>query len=204
MLKVLMVISLLIGSLFAMSDKELAITINLSGKQRMLTQKMSKEAMLIKQKIDLDTNLKALKQTSALFDKTLKGLQKGDKSLKLVPTNDKKIQEQLKIVNKLWQPFYEKIKAIYSGKKVSDDTFKYIEENNLELLKQMNKAVYMYAALGNKGGNMLEMANDINLAGKQRMLTQKIAKDLLFYQAGLSPRKSLKSLIASVKLLTEP
>jgi len=203
MYKIILTFLLLFGSLFAMSDKELAVTINLAGKQRMLTQKMSKEAMLIKLGIDLDKNVKKLKSTSALFDKTLKGLQKGDSSLGLVPTKDKKIQAKLKEVEKLWKPFYARIKNIYSLKNISDDTFKYIENNNLKLLKTMNEAVYMYAALGNKGGNKLKMANDINLAGKQRMLTQKIAKDLLFYQAGMEPKKSLKSLVASIKLFNK-
>jgi len=64
----------------------------------------------------------------------------------------------------------------------------------------MNEAVYMYAALGSKGGSKLKMATDINLAGKQRMLTQKIAKDLLLYQAQIEPKKALKSLASSINL----
>jgi len=200
MFKWLLTLAFLFGSLHAMSDKDLAVTINLSGKQRMLTQKMSKEAMLIKLGIDKKANEENLKKTSALFDKTLKGLEHGDSSLGLVATDDKKIQEQLKKVENLWKPFYKKIQAIYSEKDLSSKTFDYINKHNLELLKQMNKAVFMYAALGNKGGNKLKMANDINLAGKQRMLTQKIAKDLLFYQAGIEPKKALKSLTNSIKL----
>jgi len=200
MKKIIFISLLLVGSLFAMSDKELAITINLAGKQRMLTQKMSKEALLIKLNIDKEENAKKLKESSALFDKTLNGLIKGDKDLKLVPTKDKKIQAKLQEVKKLWEPFYAKIKDIYSLKDTKDETFKYIEENNLKLLKTMNEAVYMYAKLGNKGGSKLKMANDINLAGKQRMLTQKIAKDLLLYQANLNPKEALKSLNDSIAL----
>jgi len=200
MFKWLLALAFLFSSLHAMSDKELAITINLSGKQRMLTQKMSKEAMLIKLGIDKKANKESLKKTSTLFDKTLKGLEVGDSSLGLVATDDKKIQEQLKKVESLWKPFYKRIEAIYSEKDLSSKTFDYINKHNLELLKQMNKAVFMYATLGNKGGNRLKMANDINLAGKQRMLTQKIAKDLLFYQAGIEPKKALKSLTSSIKL----
>jgi len=199
MYKLILIFSLLFSSLFAISNKELAVTIDLAGKQRMLTQKMSKEAMLIKLGIDIDKSIKSLKATSALFDKTLKGLENGDKSLDLVATKDKKIQAKLKEVEKLWKPFYKNIKDIYSLK-ATDKTFAYIEQNNLPLLKKMNEAVYMYAALGNKGANKLKMANDINLAGKQRMLTQKIAKDLLSYQSGLSPKKALDSLHNSVKL----
>jgi len=198
--KVVLIIALLIGSLYAMSDKELAKSIDLSGKQRMLTQKMSKEAMLIKIGIDIDNSVKKLKASSALFDKTLKGLMHGDKELGLVATNNKDIQSKLKEVQKLWDPFYTKIKDIYSFNNITDTTFEYIEKNNLKLLKTMNEAVGMYAKLGSSGSSKLKMANDINLAGKQRMLTQKIGKDLLFYQSGLNAKKAFKSLKNSIAL----
>jgi hypothetical protein len=200
MRKILLVVLLLINTLFAMSDKELAKSIDLAGKQRMLTQKMSKEAMLIKIGIDIDKNVNKLKKSSALFDKTLKGLMHGDKELGLVATDNKDIQSKLTEVEKLWQPFYKKIEDIYSFGNLTDNTFKYIEEHNLKLLEKMNEAVGLYAKLGNNSSSKLKMANDINLAGKQRMLTQKIGKDLLFYQTGLDAKKALNSLKKSMVL----
>jgi hypothetical protein len=183
-----------------MSDKELAIAINLAGKQRMLTQKMSKEALLIFIGIDVEENAKSLKKSALLFDKTLKGLIDGDKTLNLVKSNSKEIENKLKEVQKLWTPFYKKIEDVASFNNLSDKTFKYIDKNNIPLLKKMNEAVTLYTKLGNKGSSKLKMANDINLAGKQRMLTQKIAKDLLLYQANINPKKALESLNSSVKL----
>jgi len=183
-----------------MSDKELAIAINLAGKQRMLTQKMSKEALLIFIGIDVEENAKFLKKSALLFDKTLKGLIDGDKTLNLVKSNSKEIENKLKEVQKLWTPFYKKIEDVASFNNLSDKTFKYIDKNNIPLLKKMNEAVTLYTKLGNKGSSKLKMANDINLAGKQRMLTQKIAKDLLLYQANINPKKALESLNSSVKL----
>ncbi|MCK4442577.1 MAG: type IV pili methyl-accepting chemotaxis transducer N-terminal domain-containing protein, partial [Sulfurovaceae bacterium] len=46
--------------------------INLAGKQRMLTQKMTKEALFIAKGIDVKENIENLKKTVSLFDKTLK------------------------------------------------------------------------------------------------------------------------------------
>jgi len=200
MAKILIIFSLIFSSLFAMSDKDLAVSINLAGKQRMLTQKMSKEALLVKLGIDKDINAKELKKSSELFDKTLKGLEKGDKSLGLVATDDSQIQAKLQEIEKLWEPFYAKVKDIYSLKSLDNSTFDYLDKHNLELLKKMNEAVSMYSKLGNKNGSKLKMANDINLAGKQRMLSQMIAKDLLLYQANIEPKRALKSLTNSVKL----
>jgi len=200
MRKILIIFVFVFSSLFAMSDKDLAVSINLAGKQRMLTQKMSKEALLIKLGIDKDINAKELKKSSELFDKTLKGLKNGDKSLGLVATDDAKIQAKLQEIEKLWKPFYDKVKDIYSLKSLDNSTFDYLDKHNLELLKKMNEAVLMYSKLGNKNGSKLKMANDINLAGKQRMLSQMIAKDLLLYQANIEPQRALKSLTNSVKL----
>ena len=202
MLKVLLAISLAFCSLYAMSDKELANSINLAGKERMLTQKMSKEALLIKLGIDKKKNAKELKATSALFDRILKGLQTGDKTLGLVATKDKNIQEHLKGIDKQWQEFYKNIKKIYSLEK-DESAYAYVKENNLALLENMNRAVSMYAKLGNSGGNKLKMANDINLAGKQRMLTQMIAKDILMYQANMDAQEKLANLNNSLKLFDE-
>ena len=199
MLKILLALSLTLSISHAMSDKELANSINLAGKERMLTQKMSKEALLIKLGIDADANAKELNATSMLFDKTLLGLQKGDKTLNLIPTKDKKIQQHLKGVTTQWKEFYRNIKKIY--KKENDDSaYEYIKDNNLVLLRNMNEAVSMYAKLGSKSGKKIKMANDINLAGKQRMLTQMMAKDILMYQANLDSKEKLKSLTNSIKL----
>ncbi len=48
--------------------------INLAGKQRMLTQKMTKELLLIANGIDVDKNRESLKKTAELFENTLKDL----------------------------------------------------------------------------------------------------------------------------------
>ena len=75
--------------------------INLAGKQRMLTQKMSKEALYIAKGIDVDANKASLAKTVALFDKTLKGLISGEESLGLPATTDKDILAQLQVVTDL-------------------------------------------------------------------------------------------------------
>jgi len=191
---------LLFQSLYALSDKELAIAINLAGKQRMLTQKISKEALLISLNIDKEQNRKKLEKSVKLFDKTLNGLLYGDQDLNLAPSKNKKVEAKLKEVQALWEPFYKNAKTIYSSKNPPKSAFIYIDKNNLKLLKTMNEAVSLYTSLGNKGTNKLKIANDINLAGKQRMLTQKMAKDILRYKNGLEPQEALKSLNSSKEL----
>ena len=143
----------------AQTAEEFGTVINLSGKQRMLTQKMSKEVMLIAVDIDKQSNLKNLAATSSLFDKTIKGLRNGDADLKLPPTTSPKILRQLDRVDKLWADFYPVVQNVVSNGAATAEDVAAISTKNLKLLKQMNKT--------------------INLSGKQRMLTQKMSKEFL-------------------------
>ena len=51
----------------ATTKQEMGVVINLAGKQRMLTQKMSKEILLIAAGVDVDANKENLKKTATLL-----------------------------------------------------------------------------------------------------------------------------------------
>ena len=167
----------------AQTKQQSGVVINLAGKQRMLTQKMSKEALFIAKGISVEANTASLKKTAALFDKTLKGLVAGDDSLNLPKTENTEILAQLQVVSDLWGPFQANIDKVAAGS-ADKATLEAIAKENLPLLKNMNKAVQMYAKAS---GSTLDpaMAKTINLAGKQRMLTQKMTKELLLVANGI-------------------
>ena len=200
-IKLLTLVLLLSSSLFALSNKDLAISINLAGKQRMLSQKMTKESFLIRLNIDKEENIKKLTKSSQLFDKTLKGLMQGEASLQLVAIKDEAIQAQLQEIQKLWIPFNKEIQDVITGK-ATKSSYSFLEANNIPLLKAMNKAVELYT-LQNKGHKSLTIVNDINLAGKQRMLTQKMGKDLLFISNKLKTKYYQEDFKKSQKLFTQ-
>ena len=185
------VLALFIGTLStslqaAPTTAEYGVVLNLSGKQRMLTQKMSKEVALIALGVDTQANLANLKATAGLFDKTLKGLKDGDASLGLPATEVKRIRRQLDKVAAIWAEFYPQIQQVLDTQNVSDQALQTIASKNLPLLKQMNKAVGLYEKDAQKSG--LEaapgLAATINLSGKQRMLTQKMSKEYLLIALG--------------------
>ncbi len=184
---------------FAVTDKEMGIIINLAGKQRMLTQKMSKDALLIAEGIDVEKNKKDLQSSMELFEKTLKGLMYGDKSLRLVRTNDKEIMAQLKKVDSLWQDFKKDLQKVLKGD-TSKEVLLNISKKNVPLLKNMHKAVVMFVK---KSGNLSKLdkftANAINIAGRQRMLTQKMSKELLLIDLGIEKEKNRRNLERTIK-----
>ena len=174
------------------TKKEIGTIINLSGKQRMLTQKMSKEALLIGKGIEVKRNREALIKTILLFDKTLKGLINGDKELKLPKTEDKKIIKELQAINSLWVEFKKFIDRVASGK-FKRTALQAIEMGNIPLLKSMNHVVKMYEE---KYASQLsaKTAKTINLAGKERMLVQKMTKELLLIAHHLESNSYMSSL----------
>jgi hypothetical protein len=112
----------------------------------MLTQKMTKELLLVALGIDLDKNKRNLKKTTSLFERTLKGLLDGDKDLDLPGTKDSAIRNQLATVGKLWKDYKPVLnKTIASeSNKVSQGDLEMAAKLNLPLLKNMNAAVKMY------------------------------------------------------------
>ena len=176
----LFLLALLSADVLAVTASEYATVINLAGRQRMLTQKMSKEMLLVAKGVDADANRAALAKTADLFDTTLKGLRDGDAGLGLPPTEDAVTLRQLGKVDALWQQFHAVVAKVVEGGDVDIDK---VAELNLPLLKDMNTAVRLYEKAASKQtGKSAGVV--INLAGKQRMLTQKMSKEVLLVALG--------------------
>jgi len=190
-------------NLFAITSKQMGVIINLAGKQRMLTQRMSKEALLIKAKIQTDKNINLLSKDMKLFDKTLDGLMQGDNDLELVQVNSPIVQNQLKVVKKLWQPFNQSIQKVINQTANKND-YNYIIKNNIPLLKNMHKAVLLFVDESKKVSKIKSnLAEDINIAGRQRMLTQKMAKDMLQITLNIDKQNATKDLKNTKQLFSK-
>jgi|GEM_PF-5307818 len=185
--------NLILGCLVVISTNlfgDIKTTINLAGKERMLTQKMSKEALLIARGIDIKANERRLLDSVKLFDRILNGLYYGDKNLKLEKTKDREILKGLNRVKRAWIPFKKNILLIADGKR-DKRILEFIDKKNMELLNLINIVVEMYR---DKSSIEPQLAQTINLAGKERMLSQKMAKELLLIANNLKSDKNIKSL----------
>ncbi len=149
--------------------------INLAGKQRMLTQKMSKESIALMQ--GRGSN-ESLNRTVNQFESVLNGLIAGDKELGLTPVNNVSITNQLQHIQKIWVDFKIKLDIVSTNAVETTEALSYINNNNVTLLNEMNKAVGMLES-------KISDSAIINLAGKQRMLTQKMTKEAIALGSGL-------------------
>jgi hypothetical protein len=172
--------------------------INLAGKQRMLTQKMSKEALLIIKGIEVEKNRVYLQETIATFDKILHALKEGNKALNIPKTEDKEILNLLTKEIKLWSLFKKFLNKIVAGK-ADKKTLKAVEIANMPLLQIMNKIVHLYEKKYNEALSP-NLAKTINLAGRERMLIQKMTKELLLIANNIKSDAYIQSLHRDGKL----
>ena len=174
------------------TKQQSALIINISGKQRMLTQKMTKEALFIAKGIHTEKNIQNLKKTTKLFENRLQSLINGDTSLNIPKTTDKEILDQLTKVSALWTLLKLNMSQVIEGK-ANQKTFEAIANDNVLLLKSMDEAVDMYTIKSNFYKKNPNLAEQINLSGKQRMLTQKMTKELLLVANDIKPNENRRN-----------
>jgi hypothetical protein len=175
--------------------------INLSGRQRMLTQNMSKLILLIQLNVKKEKSIEELKTLSSLYHTTLMAFKNGDDELGVPKATNPSVVEQIVKVEASWKVFYGHIQNIIDGKDTGK-SFKYIMANNVNLLKISNELVQKYEK-SNTSDNYLEKSRlrVVNIAGRQRMLTQKMTKEKLLYLRGSKEAKD--DLLKTIKLFDE-
>ncbi len=138
-----------------------SVRINLSGRQRMLIQKMSKEILQYSlAKCDNESVL----ATAHIFERTLLGLTEGGKAPldleiseeRMLPAmEDQETREQLLKVISLWKPFKANITEYLETK--DSAAIRYVMEFNMELLSEMDKAVFMMQYTGEKNNRLINV-----------------------------------------------
>ena len=139
------------------SQKDDGLVINLAGRQRMLSQKMTKEILQFvgsKSGITVaDEDLSdQVRQTMAIFDVTLKALKEsGDAPTTLssdgpkrsCPRAEEPVYSQLAKVESLWQDFSGRMNNILENEQGAAEDLNAVLQNNMKLLKEMDTAVDM-------------------------------------------------------------
>jgi hypothetical protein len=148
------------------TSKQDSVVINISGKQRMLSQKMSKEFFM--QIHEGRHDFHELNISMSEFETTLNDLLDGNEARHIYAPPRACIHERLTQVNAIWSIFKEKISAAIILLQESAYLKERVQQENLELLELSDRVV--------KTMVMQQYSlTDIDDAGRQRMLTQKMA-----------------------------
>ena len=151
---------------YAAAELSMGEAINKAGRQRMLTQRIVKAYSLMGQDVRYRVAKKQLHIAVSLFEKQLN-------ELTAFPANAAVTQE-LNRVGELWEP----VKQIATGK-VQRSMAPQLRKMSEDLLKSTHEVVVLLeASSGTNTGRL------VNLAGRQRMLTQRMASLYLLQSWG--------------------
>lgn len=198
----LLTVGLLVGSAAtAHASADLNKAIDVAGRQRMLSQKMVKEILYVYNDIDAVGNLEKLTATSNLYDTSLGQLTLGDKDAGVPRISDAAVFTDLAEVTEVWTEVKGLIHSVLDQQKVSKNYLPFLNDNSMKLLKESNDVVQSMVKTTDKNESADKgEANTVNIAGRQRMLSQKMTKEFLFIKAGYEPEASQASLVKTVDL----
>jgi hypothetical protein len=134
------------GSLGKVS-KPIAAALNISGRQRMLTQKASKELCFIAAGRDAETNRGRLKETIALFERSMRGLRDGDGELGLEAAPAGEIIDQIDRANEAWAALRPIFAKVADGAAPSTEDLAFVSQRNVAVMQAMNAMVELYELL---------------------------------------------------------
>lgn len=121
-----------------------ATAINIAGRQRMLSQRLAKEALLVGQQLE---SREVLQKTIQLFESSHEKLLKGDPEQGMDAIGDEVIIQQMKKVEGLWLEYKNEINYYLDSTGASAAK---IHKLSPVVLKEMNQAVGMMANLANQ------------------------------------------------------
>ena len=185
----------------AASDGGDALYVNIAGRQRMLSQKAAKESLLFARSPS-QSNRERLESTVQLFNTSHRALRlggatplglSGGSQVVLTGASDDELTRLLNTVDGHWKAMSSGISGLLAAAPRRGQAFAGLIDKNGKLLENMDAAVRYLAAEPTPAPVM------INIAGRQRMLSQRTALQALLIDAHPTD-EGRAALAASIKL----
>lgn len=181
-----------------------ALKVDIAGRQRMLSQRIAKAACYMSVFSEHDKHQKMLAEATDLFAKSHDALRNGNKDMGLPEETNVEILRELDRLDPLWKKLHFASGLLLDTSSYPGVDVDMIMQFNLPTLQQANMTVQVMNNIFAKDEVKNEgLVNAINIAGRQRMLTQKSAKEYCLISFGFKVEENRKSLIKSVEMFDQ-
>lgn len=169
--------------------------INFSGKLRMLSQRIPGTACYAHAKVETEASNAMLQAAMNEFDLILNGLEVGEDSLGIIgPEQDRKVLIGLSKLSEQWDPLHPEIIDIQANGG-TDEEVQHLAQASHEILRIAKLLVSAIVAEHSDPTAVLQAdAMTIDIAGRQRMLAQRISKNACLLMTGLAGDEAQKEM----------
>ena len=121
-----------------------ALTMDIAGRQRMLTQKASKEVCLVLSGVNADASREEISGTVNIFESSLDALRNGNQAVGILAPRDEAISEGLNTVLASWTAIKPHLETVQSGGTLDDETRAIVFMGLNNTMVEMNSVVALY------------------------------------------------------------
>ena len=128
-----------------------AMLVDISGRQRMLAQRMSKNVCLLASGLNVETAKPELAKTAEIFETSLFALRGGMQSVGINPPPNDAIVEGLEVVVEDWTALKPFVTAVLAGETLNDADREKVFLGMNQMTGNMNKVVGLYSDASKHG-----------------------------------------------------
>jgi len=177
--------------------------LNYAFKQRMRTQWIARDALLIAMGINSSFYQKEILQNADDFNENFNNLIGSKKDIEKAEKRDSNFEQKIKDVNSTWTTFYDSVKKISKNPK-DKEALKFIGENNIKLLDDIayifTNFIKSYQSTDKLEASMAHIKSMLyTQVGKPRMYINKLVKERLLVEQNINKKANQKSLEQSIK-----
>lgn len=173
--------------------------INVADRQRMLGQRVAKAACMVALGVEPGAHREQIRAAIELFDLNMDALRFGDPDAGLLPEGQMDVKAALGQAGRHWQEFRAAVEAALAGESVNGDVLEPVAALSLPLLAELDATVALIEQSSGMRHVALHKAIAISVAGRQRMLSQKMAKEACLLAEGVAAEDSRAALAQSVE-----